>query len=203
MIARAPKLNILILAAGYSTRLGAPKALARVHGMSLLRRTLTVSASLAAGKILVVVPRNYASYRVHARGFSARFLPNPDRAQGLASSVRLGVRRGRFASAILIVPVDLAELTSSDLARLLNCWRARPARLAAARIGRYGGIPLILPARLFAAAERLEGDVGLRSLLGGFAASQRALVPLPSAAFDIDTASELAAARRRWRATGR
>jgi molybdenum cofactor cytidylyltransferase len=203
MIARAPKLNILILAAGYSTRLGVPKALARVHGLSLLRRTLKVSASLAPGKIFVVVPRHCAGYRVQARGFSARFLPNSDRAEGLASSVRLGVRRARFASGILVVPVDLPELQSSELARLLTCWRARPARLAAARIGRHGGIPLILPARLFAAAESLAGDVGLRSLLGDLPPGQRALVPLPSAAFDIDTASDLAAARRRWRAARR
>jgi molybdenum cofactor cytidylyltransferase len=203
MIARAPKLNILILAAGYSTRLGAPKALARVHGMSLLRRTLKLSASLAPGRIFVVVPRNCASYQIHARGFSARFLPNLNRAKGLASSVRLGVRRARFASGILVVPVDLPELTSSDLTRLLSRWRASPARLAAARIGSRGGIPLILPARLFAATECLEGDIGLRSLLSGLRASERVLVPLPSAAFDIDTPNELAAARRRWRAAGR
>lgn len=64
-----PVLRIVILAAGFSSRLGRPKALARVRGTSLLRRTLALTAQFAAARIIVVVPRAAARYRIEARGF--------------------------------------------------------------------------------------------------------------------------------------
>src|SRR5271155_2813035 len=45
-----PTLRVLILAAGLSRRLGQPKALARVHGVSLIRRLLLLLAPLAAAR---------------------------------------------------------------------------------------------------------------------------------------------------------
>src|SRR6267378_4052138 len=58
-----PRLQFLILAAGFSSRLGRPKPLARVRALSLLRRTLTVAARLAPAKIVVVIPRHAARER--------------------------------------------------------------------------------------------------------------------------------------------
>src|ERR1035438_3383184 len=52
-----PTLRIIVLAAGFSTRLGRPKALARVHGVTLLRKTLGLLAPFAtSSKIIVVIP---------------------------------------------------------------------------------------------------------------------------------------------------
>ena len=62
------KLVIVVLAAGFSSRLGRPKPLARVQGVSLLRRTLQVASSVTADRIIVVVPRNAVRYRIEARG---------------------------------------------------------------------------------------------------------------------------------------
>ena len=58
--------------------------------------------------------------------------------KALAGSVKIGIRRARFASAILILPVDLYALKSRDLHRLLARWCARPGVAAAARIGARG-----------------------------------------------------------------
>jgi molybdenum cofactor cytidylyltransferase len=195
---RAAKLNILILAAGLSTRLGMPKPMARIRGVTLLRRVLVLSASLAPRGIFAVVPSRLSNYRHQAAGISVSFIPNPTRAEGLASSVRIGIRRARFAGAILILPVDLYALDSRDLRRLLARWSAMPGRSAAARIGESGGVPLILPARLFPAAAHLKGDTGFRNLLSHLTPGP-ALVELPAARLDIDTLQDLRAARLRWR----
>src|SRR5580700_5576413 len=92
------KLQIVVLAAGFSSRFGRPKPLARVRGVSLLRRTLGVALGIKAARIIVVVPRNAARYRVEARGIKVRWAVNARRAQGLSSSVRRGIAEARYSS---------------------------------------------------------------------------------------------------------
>lgn len=198
------RLHVLVLAAGFSSRLGRPKPLARVRAISLLRRTLTVVSHFAPAKIVVVIPRRAARYRIEARGLEVVFAANPRRADGLSSSVRRGLVLARYSPGLLLLPVDLAALQPRDLARLISRWRASRRCVVARRIGQHlgmprGGVPLILPRWLYGRALAVTGDIGLRDLIGGLPASQRVLVNLPSAALDVDTPQDLGAARRRLR----
>ncbi len=198
-----PRLQVLILAAGFSSRLGRPKALVRVRALSLLRRTLILAAHCAPAKIVVVIPRHAARYRLEARGLEVTFATNPRRADGLSGSVRRGVAAARYSPALLLLPVDLAELQPRDLTRLISRWRAARRRVVARRIGQIGqqdaaprgGVPLILPRWLYARAAQVTGDIGLRDLVSGLPASQRVLLTLPSAVLDVDTPQDLRAAR--------
>jgi molybdenum cofactor cytidylyltransferase len=202
--AAVPNLNVVVLAAGLSSRLGQPKALARVHGQSLLRRTLKLASGLRSAGISVVVPPANARFRREARRLSVTWVPNAERRSGLSSSVRCGLRAAQYSSAALLVPVDLAQLKLIELKGLVQRWRARPGQVFATRLGggerggERGGAPLILPARFFARARSISGDAGLRALIGSLPAAQRTLVDLPSAHADVDTAQDLASARRRW-----
>jgi molybdenum cofactor cytidylyltransferase len=192
-----PGLQILILAAGFSSRLGRPKALARVRSVSLLRRTLILAARLGPANIIVVLPRGAARYRIEARGLNVVFVANPRRADGLSSSVRRGIARARHSPALLLLPVDLAVVRQADMSRLISHWRAARRSVVARRIGPHGGVPLILPHRLYARALEVTGDIGLRELINGLPAKERVLVDLPSAALDVDTPQDLRAARLR------
>jgi molybdenum cofactor cytidylyltransferase len=199
-----PRLQVLILAAGFSSRLGRPKALARVQALSLLRRTITLVARFAPAKITVVLPRRAARYRIEARGLKVVFVANARRADGLSSSVRCGIARARYSPALLVLPVDLATLQQRDVARLISRWRAARRCVIARRIGQrggtpHGGVPLILPRWLYARALAVTGDIGLRDLVSGLPPQQRVLLDLPSAALDVDTPLDLRAARRLMR----
>ena len=199
-----PRLHVLVLAAGFSSRLGRPKPLARVRASSLLRRTLTLVARFAPAKIVVVIPRRAARYRIEARGLNVAFAANPRRADGLSSSVRRGISLARYSPALLLLPVDLAALQQRDVARLISRWRAARRCVIARRLGPQGGtarggVPLILPRWLYARALAVRGDVGLRDLVSGLPAPQRVLLNLPSAALDVDTPLDLRAARCRRR----
>lgn len=193
-------LRIVILAAGYSRRLGRAKALARIHGICLLRRTTRVLAPFSARTLIVVAPPRCPRYLHELRGLNARLVANPRRSSGLSGSVRRGLGAARWSAATLIVPVDLAALERADVARLLKRWRAAPRRIAARRIGARGGAPLILPRRYYALAAGITGDTGLRDLLQTIAPSDRVFVDMPSAAQDIDTPLDLQRARRTLRA---
>lgn len=193
------KLQIVLLAAGFSSRLGQPKALARVHAISMLRRTLKVASSLGADRIIVVVPPNAARYRIEARGIKVQWAVNAQRAQGLSSSVRRGIAASRYASAVLLLPVDLIQLKSRDLFRLVRRWQSSPRRLIARELNSSGATPAILPRWLYSRASSLSGDVGLREIIGQLPADSRTLVDMPSAARDVDAPQDLKGARRRFR----
>jgi molybdenum cofactor cytidylyltransferase len=197
-------LHVVILAAGFSSRLGRPKALTRVRSSTLLRRTLALVASFSPARIAVVLPPRAARYRLEARGLQVVFAANSARAAGLSSSVRRGIALARYSPAVLILPVDLAVLHRQDVARLISRWRAARRRVVARRIERQGGppqggTPLILPHWLYAQALAVTGDTGLRELVSALPVQQRVLLDLPSAALDVDTTADLCSARRRVR----
>jgi len=192
----APGLRVLILAAGFSTRLGYPKALARIRGLSLLRRTSRVLAPLSRWPLIVVTPPRCIRYRQELRGVPASLVANAARASGLSGSLRAGLQAARWSSAVLIVPVDLAALDRADVMRLVQRWQAKRRCVVARRIGARGGTPLILPRRLFDLAQSIRGDTGLRDLLAEFPKDERVLVDMPSATSDIDTPTDLQRARR-------
>jgi molybdenum cofactor cytidylyltransferase len=192
-----PALRVLILAAGFSRRLGEPKALARVHGLSLIRRLALLLAPIASRPVLVIPPRSQR-HKVELRGIDVDFVVNPRRADGMSSSVRCGMARVRFASAVLVVPVDLSKLRRRDIERLVHRWRGARRRVAVARLGDHMGAPVILPRWLFRPALRIEGDVGLRELLRRLPAEHLMGVSMRSAQQDIDTRVDLRAARRRF-----
>jgi molybdenum cofactor cytidylyltransferase len=188
---------MVVLAAGFSRRFGKPKLLARIGGASLLTATLRILAPLARGPIIVVVPPRARRIRVELRGYPVRFVENPGRAAGLSSSVRCGLRQARYSTAVLLLPADLVELERRDIARLIARWASARRRVVARRAGTHGAAPLILPHRLIRDALGISGDAGLREFIRRLPAEALALVPMPSAALDVDTPHELARARKK------
>ncbi len=194
---------MVVLAAGFSTRLGRPKARARVLGTSLIRRTVRLLAPLAGVAIIVVVPPRALRTRVELRGYRLAFAENARRAEGLSSSVRRGLRQARDATGVLLLPVDLPNLERREVARLIRRWRGARRRVVARRVGNLGATPLILPRRHYPSALCIVGDVGLKDFVRQLPKSELILVDLPSAAADVDTPRDLQRARRRARGAPR
>ncbi len=189
-------LKIVVLAAGFSSRMGRSKALATVRGVSLVRRTVSVLSPFTAARIIVVAPPRATRVRAALRGYRVAVLGNPLRARGLSTSVGRALRDTRSSEATLLLPADLGELMPRDIARLILRWRAARRRVAARRLDGRASTPLILPKWLYPQARRIVGDVGLRDLIAALQPQQRTLVELPSAVRDVDTPHDLAAARR-------
>jgi molybdenum cofactor cytidylyltransferase len=194
-----PVPRVVVLAAGFSARMGKPKALTRVRGVSLIARTLRVLAPFATAPIIVVAPPRAARLRAELRGQRLLVVANPLRSDGLSSSVRRGLRQGRYEAAVLLVPMDLSSLERRDIARLIARWRGARRRVAARRIGAEAAAPLILPRRFYPRALGIAGDVGLKTLVRYLPPGDVALVSLASAAFDVDTPRDLERARRHTR----
>jgi molybdenum cofactor cytidylyltransferase len=191
--------RLVVLSAGLSARLGSPKALARIRGVTLLRRTVRTVAPLAAARVIVVLPPRAVRARAELRGEHVEVAVSARRSQGLSASVRAGLFRARYSAAVLILPVDLPWLECREIARLIARWRSSRRSVVARRVGDRAGTPLVLPRRLYAQGRRIGGDLGLKHLVNGLPADELELLDLPSAALDVDTPEDLRLARRRLR----
>jgi molybdenum cofactor cytidylyltransferase len=191
------RLQIVVLAAGLSTRMGQPKAFVKIRGASLIRRTIAVVAPFAVQRIIVVTSPRARRMRAELQGQRVSLVANPKRSLGLSTSVVCGLRAARFSAATLLLPMDLVDLNARDISRLIARWRRARRRVIARRLDDRASTPVILPRWLYPRACAIVGDVGLRELLAGLPGEHRVLIELPSAAIDIDTPEELTAARLR------
>jgi CTP:molybdopterin cytidylyltransferase MocA len=196
--ARKDRVACVLLAAGGSSRLGRPKQLVRYRGVPLLRRAVAAARAVLPSAPLIFVVGAHA-LRVRAvlqRSRSgARVVGNALWREGMASSLRAGLAAVPAGSrAALVLLVDQPRVDAASLARLLRAWSKRRGVPAAAHYAGRVGAPAVLPRRRWRALARVDGDRGARAMLRGGGALT--LVDMPEAAFDVDTAADLAALTR-------
>jgi CTP:molybdopterin cytidylyltransferase MocA len=183
----------LLLAAGGSRRLGAPKQFARYRARPLLLRALAAASGvLPRAPVTVVVGAHAPRVRLAVRRArpDARVVLNSRWHEGMAASLRAGLAATpRTARAVLVLLVDQPRVDAVTLARLVTAWRRAPGRPAAACYGERVGVPAVLPRKEWRALRALRGDEGARALLRG--SEPLTLVAMPEAAFDVDTPEDL------------
>ena len=196
----------IVLAAGRGSRFqgDVPKLLDRFRGRPLVQHTLeslTVArrAGVLAGNITVIA--GGATEMARAVGGTGTFIvENPEPAQGLASSLRLGIERldnppvQPEAAAALVVLGDQPLVRRDVIAALVEAWRAgadivRPTYRDAPKAP---GHPLLLDRGRWPLIETLTGDRGLGEILAGHPEWVTTIL-LAGSNPDIDTAADLAA----------
>ncbi len=190
----------ILLAAGASTRLGRPKQLVLFDGAPLLRRAAQLAFDAGAAPMYVVVSHTpglagetAGHWAAALAGLPVTILFNPDAAEGMGSSLRVGIAAlppGTWR--VLLLVCDQPLLRPGHLQALL----AAPGTVAAAQYGGRLGVPAVFSREHFAALAAVRGDQGARSLLRTLPVTP---VPMPEAAMDIDTPADLLALERTGR----
>ncbi len=193
-----PKVHILILAAGASSRM-APrdKLLEEIGGEPLLRRVARRAVETGA-PVIVVLPPDRPLRAQALYGLPLTCVIAPDAANGMTASLRAGIAAlPPGTPGAMILPADMPGPTTEDLRQMLDLFDAHPQTIlrATAEDGREGH-PAVFPADLFGALRELTGDEGGRSVLKANRHRLR-LVPLPGdrAVLDLDTPEDWAAFR--------
>ncbi len=182
----------LVLAAGASLRFGSPKQRIRLGGDTLLERAIRVAVEAELDPVYGVISPDLANEPT-----PQRMIPviNHDAIEGMASSIRCGVRAlqsaGPHFSGAILLACDQPSVTARHLKQLAG---GGNGVLASAYAGRKG-IPAYLPAAMFGELLSLQGDFGARELLK----SARSL-HLPGGEFDIDTIEDFEQARKVYEA---
>lgn len=186
----------IVLAAGFSKRLGAAKQMARLGDRTLLERTVKTALEAGLTPVFVVVREEHKEQKTafcmanldSSRSEAAVVtVVNPEAAEGMASSVRVGVRAAEGATGAVVLACDQPAVTAEHLRELA---RGGNEVVASSYAGRKG-VPAYFPAHVFPELLELRGDAGARGLLQ----TARA-VDLPGGELDVDTVEDLEQAVR-------
>lgn len=187
---KPPRIAALILAAGSGRRMGGPKALLRVEGDTLLRRTARAALEAGCSPVVAVV----GAWPAGLDELDVQTLPNPGADEGMASSLRLGIAAlPPDAQGVLVLAVDQPAVDAALLRDLLALADCDPERPAACAYAGTLGIPAVLPRRLFPDLLTLRGDRGAKAILLREGAAP---LPFPGGAADLDTPADLDGIRR-------
>ena len=196
---RAPRIAVMVLAAGRSTRMGsANKLLAEVDGAPMVRHAVRTACASQGGPVIVVTGHEAEAVADALHGESIELVHNPDFAEGLSTSLRRGLAAlPEEADGVLVCLGDMPGVDAGVLDRLIAAFSPLEGRAICLPTwkGKRGN-PVLLGRRFFPEIQALTGDVGAKPLVADYP-ELVAEVPMPDDAVltDIDTPDALA--RRR------
>ena len=198
---RAPfRFGAVILAAGASTRMGAPKQLLPLDGCPLVVRAVEAALASPAWPVVVVLGAHAEKIRPVLARLPVLIAENPAWAEGMAASLRAGVTMLRqFSRALdgaLVALCDQPAFSADIIAQLLAAQRATGRSIVAAHYRGRNAAPALFLREHFATLTALTGEEGARALLNGDPAHV-ASVALPALALDLDTPADYAAWQQR------
>ncbi len=191
-----PQTAILIPAAGTSSRMGGQDKLMKdAQGGPLLARVIHRARATGLPVFVTLPDLSHPRARL-VRDGGATPVPVPDRASGMAASIRRGVAAlPKGTPAVMILPGDMPDLQTDDLMALVQAAQNAPdAIIRATTSDGTPGHPVIFPADLFAQLQSVSGDQGGRLVVRAHKHRvQTHALPDTRALCDLDTPADWAA----------
>jgi molybdenum cofactor cytidylyltransferase len=194
------KIAAIVLAAVQSRRMeGRNKLVQDFNGRPLVRRAAEAAVESKASPVIVVTGKDGDDVRSALTGLDVRFVDNPDFAEGLASSLKAGIRAVPEESTGAVICLgDMPQVTSALIDKLIAGFAPERGAMIVApvRSGQRGN-PVLWARRFFPELLKLEGDIGARRLASFYDEGLLEIEVEDDGAFaDIDTPEALAAARK-------
>ncbi len=187
----AMRIAALIPAAGESTRFaGANKLLLPCGGVPMIRLAASAVTEAKLAPVVVVTKPDFQDTANALDGLPVNMVSNPDPSEGMASSLREGIRAlPKNIDGLLIMLADMPLLQSSTLLALTARFKeSAGAQIVYPTYAGQQGNPVIFPKQYFGEIAVLKGDRGAKTLLKKYAAN---CLPVPvdsdSILIDIDS----------------
>lgn len=182
---------IIILAAGSSSRMGQPKQLLKIHGKTLLKRTVDEAKTLLPHSVYVVSGANSDAVTSElSDDRSIHICYNALWREGMASSIKTGLQAARSNNpaikGCLISVCDQPFLTSEIYAQLISIHRENPRSIVASVYKDTSGVPVLFDSHYFPLLMALSGQEGAKKILSS-PTVQILQVPFPNGYIDLDT----------------
>lgn len=181
--------DIIILAAGASTRLGRPKQLLPWQGVTLLQHAVQTALTVTTNPV-VVTGANGEYLAAALDPGQVKLVFNPNWEQGIASSIRCGLQallnRTPEPDQVIFMVCDQPFVTAGLLLDLINEQQQSHQPIVASAYADTLGIPALFNKSLFPQLLDLEGDTGARRIIQQHP-DKTAFVTFQEGAYDIDT----------------
>ncbi len=182
-----PSIAIIILAAGESARMGLPKQLLPMKGKNLLQYTIDQAIASKARDVSVVLGAEAAQIQEKIRGKSFRIVKNPAWAEGMSSSIRVGVSALQDSvEAAIISLCDQPFLSAQIFDALIDAFASSNKSIVTCEFEGSVGPPVLFSRKFFSELILLYGDIGAKSIVMRHEGDV-ARIPFPSGSVDLDT----------------
>jgi molybdenum cofactor cytidylyltransferase len=186
---------IIILAAGASKRLGQPKQTLEYNTKSLLKRSIEAAVGFRAGPVIVVIGANEQAIQAHVQNEGVTIVINKDWEEGIASSIRAGVKslnQNPEVENVILMVCDQPFVDTSILNQLLNAKKSTGKPIVACAYKQTVGVPALFDKLLFPELMKLEGEHGGKKVI---LEHQDLMAPIPfeKGEIDIDAAEDVEA----------
>ena len=194
MLGEKTKIEVLIMAAGASRRLGQPKQLLEFKGETLIRRISQEALKAEIGNITVVMGYDHEKIEKEITDLKLNVFFNEEWEEGLGASIRNGLKHvlneKPHTNAILLSMVDQPFVDATHLKKLANAYdAARPMIIASAYSGTFG-VPVLIDSFYFDMLKELKGDEGGKKIFVNYI-KDIVEIPFIEGAIDIDEKKDL------------
>lgn len=185
--------GVVVLAAGASVRMGAPKQLLPYRGTGLLRYSVETALGASEGPVVVVLGCSAEDFRPALDGLPVQIVENAEWKAGMGGSLRVGLEalleEHPETGAVLILVCDQPLLSELVLKELIAAYRKGGHGIVASEYGGTLGVPALFDRVFFPDLLALHGREGAKGLIG----QNRevvAAVPFPDGIIDLDTPAD-------------
>ena len=189
----------VVLAAGRSTRMGAiNKLIAEIGGKPLVRIAAEQALASHASPVIVVTGHERDKVEAALAGLPVRMVYNPGFAEGLGTSLRIGIAAlPAEVDGVIVCLGDMPQVDHTLIDKLIAAFDPEKGALVVTpSIDGRRGNPVVWSRRFFPDLMAVQGDVGARNLIGSYA---EAVVEVPvageAALTDVDTPESLSAVK--------
>jgi molybdenum cofactor cytidylyltransferase len=188
----------VILAAGASKRMGAPKLLKRLAGRPILDYVVDAFCSSRLDEVLVVTNEPVAEALAAEGRPGVRVLLNRDPEAGMSASLRLGLGEVRGRAAVIGLG-DQPLLLPSTIDRIVSEYTRSGAMVVVPVHDGLRGNPVLFHRSMFPQIMAVRGDRGAKSVVSESRDRVREVeVDDEGILLDVDTPADLARAKRKF-----
>ena len=183
----SPSTNIVILAAGASSRMGEHKLLLEVDGKTLLQRAAATALEVSP-EVLVVLGRDATRLSASLDGYSVRFVVNPDYANGKIQTSLQTAIAVLESRATLLMLADMPLISAAMLKSVVQIFLEQRPKIVASRFGTVLAPPHLFAPELLA----VLGTSGAKPLIMQHLEATVFLDWEKEKLFDVDTPQDFA-----------
>lgn len=186
------QITVIVLASGFSRRLGSNKLLKELDGRAVIELTLENAIGSDCDEVVAVIePGNKEVAALIPNG--VMIVENPDRSEGISSSIRTGLNAvWEKSQAVIFLNGDQPFLPSGVINAMIERFRKDGCRIVACYSeGEYVN-PMLFSSEFFTSLAEIRGDSGARKLaIRNRDELCKIVIDNPALLHDIDTADDL------------
>ena len=168
-----PRIAAVVLAAGQSRRMGERNKLAiPIQGgdgtKPMVAHAVDTAIASGAKPIVVVLGHEDEKVRTILAGRDVTFVPNPDYASGLSTSLRTGIKAlPQGIDGTLVLLGDMPRVNATEVKKLIDAFNPTEGRSIAVPTYRgKRGNPVLFGSTFFPSMMDAAGDTGAKHLIG-------------------------------------